>query len=49
MYTIRKGDNLWDIAKKFDGVTVNSLMKLNGLNKNSKLYPGNKIKIKKAQ
>ncbi len=49
MYTIRKGDNLWDIAKKFDGVTVNSLMKLNGLTKNSKLYPGDKIKIKKAQ
>ena len=49
MYTVRSGDNLWNIAKKFDGVTVNDLMRLNGLSKNSKIYPGKKLKIKKAQ
>ncbi len=49
MYTVRSGDNLWDIARKFDGVSMNDLMKLNGLSKNSKIYPGKKLKIKKAQ
>ena len=49
MYTVRSGDNLWDIARKFDGVSMNDLMKLNGLSKSSKIYPGKKIKIKKAQ
>ncbi|HIZ84986.1 MAG TPA: LysM peptidoglycan-binding domain-containing protein [Candidatus Coprenecus stercoravium] len=49
MYTVKSGDNLWDISRKFDGVTMNDLLKLNGLSKNSKIYPGKKIKIKKAQ
>ena len=46
-YTVRSGDNLWDIAKKFDGVSYEQIMKINGFTKKSKIYPGNKIKIKK--
>ena len=46
-YTIRNGDTLWDIAKKYDGVSVKSLMSLNNLSNNSVLSPGDKIKIKK--
>ncbi|MBR2947257.1 MAG: LysM peptidoglycan-binding domain-containing protein [Bacteroidales bacterium] len=47
-YTVRKGDTLWDIAKMFPGVTMNDIMKLNNLNRNSRIYPGTKLKIKKA-
>ncbi len=45
-YTIKKNDTLWEISRKFDGVTLNDLMKLNGFNKKSKIKPGDKIKIK---
>jgi membrane-bound lytic murein transglycosylase D len=45
-YTIQSGDNLWDIADKFD-VTVSQLKSLNGLKNNSRLSPGQKIKIPK--
>jgi len=45
-YTVKQNDNLWDIANKFEGVSVDELIKLNKhLNfKNLKL--GTKIKIK---
>lgn len=46
MYTVKKGDTLWEISKKFNGVSLNQIMNLNGFNKNSKIMPGNKIKIK---
>ena len=49
MYTVRSGDNLWDISRKFNGVTMNDLMELNGLSKNSKIYPGKQLRIKKAE
>lgn len=46
MYTVKKGDTLWEISKKFNGVSLNQIMSLNGFSKNSKIMPGNKIKIK---
>ncbi len=45
-YTIVSGDNLWDIADKFD-VTVSQLKSVNNLKNNSRLKPGQKIKIPK--
>ncbi len=47
-YTVRSGDNLWVIAQRFNGVTVESIQRLNpGLNP-KRLQPGMKIKLKKV-
>jgi membrane-bound lytic murein transglycosylase D len=45
-YTIVSGDNLWEIANKFD-VTVAQLKAINNFKTNSRLSPGQKIKIPK--
>ena len=45
-YTVKKGDTLWDISRMFEGVTLNSIMELNGFTNKSKIMPGAKIKIK---
>ncbi len=43
-YHVRKGDNLWVIARKF-GVTTRELYAWNNLNKRSILRPGDRIKV----
>jgi len=43
-YTIQSGDNLWEIADKFD-VTVSQIKALNNLTNANRLKPGQKIKI----
>lgn len=45
-YTIRQGDTLWDIAKKYHGVSANDIIKLNQISARKILKPGMKIKIK---
>ena len=44
-YTIRQGDNLWDIAEKFDGATVGQIKKLNNISNSQRLKVGQRIKI----
>ena len=46
-YTVRKGDSLWSISKKFPGVTVQNLRAWNDMNTNS-LKPGMKLKVSKG-
>ncbi|MDR0969190.1 MAG: LysM peptidoglycan-binding domain-containing protein [Lentimicrobiaceae bacterium] len=45
IYTVKSGDTLWDIARKFDGVTVDQIKKWNNLNSKSTIKPGQKLKI----
>lgn len=43
-YTVKKGDNLWDIAQQYKGVSVDDIKKWNNLG-NSRLQVGQKLKI----
>ncbi|MCO6500545.1 MAG: transglycosylase SLT domain-containing protein [Vicingus serpentipes] len=45
-YTIQQGDNLWDIANKYEGVSVEQLQELNKDVDFKNLKLGTKIKIK---
>ncbi|GAF05446.1 lytic transglycosylase domain-containing protein [Saccharicrinis fermentans] len=45
-YTVRRGDNLWSIAKRYPGISNNDIMRLNGLSASSKINPGQKLKIR---
>lgn len=44
-YRVQNGDTLWDISRKFDGLTVEKLKKLNNLEGNG-IKPGQVLKIK---
>ncbi|WP_296619442.1 lytic transglycosylase domain-containing protein [Marivirga sp.] len=44
-YRVQNGDTLWDISRKFDGLTVEKLKKLNNLDGNG-IKPGQVLKIK---
>jgi len=46
-YTVKSGDNLWDIAKKFPGVTNTDIMRLNNITNDRGLYIGQKLKIRR--
>jgi membrane-bound lytic murein transglycosylase D len=41
-YTVQPGDTLWDISKKFQGLTIEKIKTLNNLNSNQ-LKPGQKL------
>ncbi len=42
VYTVQPGDSLWDISKKFQGLTIEKIKTLNNL-KTNKLQPGQKL------
>ncbi len=41
-YTVQPGDTLWDISRKFDGLTIEKIKALNKL-PNNKIQPGQKL------
>jgi membrane-bound lytic murein transglycosylase D len=45
-YTVRSGDTIWEIAKRYAGISPNDILKLNNLSNRSKLSIGQKLKIK---
>lgn len=44
-YTVRKGDNLWDIARLFPGISAENIKNLNKIKKTGNLHIGQKLKI----
>ena len=44
LYTVKKGDTLWEIAKAHK-VSINQIRRWNNLGRTSKIYPGEKFKI----
>jgi membrane-bound lytic murein transglycosylase D len=42
MYIVQPGDTLWDISKKFEGISIEKIKALNNL-KTNKLQPGQKL------
>ena len=46
-HTVQRGDTIWDIAKKYAGITSDDIMKLNNLSNDRGLYVGQKLKIRR--
>lgn len=44
IYTVKRGDTLWDIAERF-GVRTESIIGWNEINGNGRIYPGDRLKI----
>jgi len=45
VYVVQAGDSLWDISQKFEGLTIEKIMKLNSLSTNS-IKPGQKLVLR---
>lgn len=48
IHTVRSGDTLWDIARAYDGVTIDQIKRLNKLGNSSRIRPGQKLRIAKV-
>jgi membrane-bound lytic murein transglycosylase D len=46
-YTVRRGDNLWEIARKFPGISASEIQKLNNMGNSTSIDIGQKLKIRK--
>ena len=48
-YTVKQGDTVWGIARKYSGVTPQEILRLNNLTNNSSLAVGQKLRIRPAR
>lgn len=48
VYVVKKCDNLWNIAKKFN-TTVKDIVEINGLEENAVIHPGQKLIVLKKK
>ncbi len=46
-YRVRSGDTIWEIARKYEGVTENDILRLNNLSRRDKIRPGQHLKIRR--
>jgi len=44
-YTVKPGDTLWDIARKYEGVTIEQIKEWNNISNANQLRPGQRLKI----
>jgi membrane-bound lytic murein transglycosylase D len=47
-YTVRQGDTLWSIAQQFPGVSDRDILRLNDLSNANRIYPGQRLRIKRG-
>lgn len=47
LYTVRSGDTLWEIAKKYPGVSDSDIARFNNLSSSGSIKPGQVLKIPK--
>lgn len=47
LYTVRYGDTVWDIAKKFNGVSATDILRINNISDASRIQVGQKLRIRK--
>ncbi len=46
-YTVKHGDTLWEIARKYPGISETDIARLNNLSNSSRIRPGQVIRIKR--
>lgn len=46
LYTVRQGDTIWDIAKKYPGTTETDILRINNISDAGKIQVGQVIRIK---
>jgi membrane-bound lytic murein transglycosylase D len=44
-HTVQRGDSLWSIANRYKGANIDEIRRLNGLQQNAVIYPGQKLKV----
>jgi len=44
-YKVRNGDSIWEIARKYPGVSEQDILRLNNMSGRDKIHPGQELKI----